>query len=71
MIILVAFPGNTTIPDANSTSVDPTEVFKTIFYNIPESLPFLIVPIYYEPQAMLIHLEDLSRSLSMMPLPTN
>ena len=63
-IILVSVPRNTPIPDPTNTPVEPTEVFKTIVYNITEALLFLIAPISYEPETVLLHLEDLKQELS-------
>ena len=42
MTILYDVPRNTPIPDANNTSVEPTEVLKSIVSDITEALPFLV-----------------------------
>ena len=52
-IILVAVPGNARIPDATKTSVEPTEVFKTIVSNITKDLLIIIAPISYDPETVL------------------
>ena len=57
------FPSKTPIPVPTNTSVDPTETFKTIVSNINQSLPFLVAPISYEPETLLLHMEDLNQEL--------
>ena len=63
MTILVAVPRNTPITDVTNTPVEATEAFKTIVSNITEALPFLIAPISYEPETVLLHLEYLKQEL--------
>ena len=63
MTILVDVPSNTPIPDATNTPVDPTEAFKNTVSDVTEALPFIISPIPYEPETVLLHLEDLKQEL--------
>ena len=56
-----AFSRNNPIPEANNNPVDPTEVFKTIVYDIIEAIPFLISSIPYEPKTVLLQLEDIKQ----------
>ena len=59
--ILSDVSSKTPISDATNTPVEPTGEFKTIVSDRTEALFFLISPIYYEPQNVLLILEDLKQ----------
>ena len=61
--ILVAVCSTNTIPDATNTLVEPYEVFKTIISDITEFLTFLISPIYYETESVLLQMEYTKKEL--------
>ena len=58
--ILVDVPRKILILDYTKTTVDPTEAFKTIVSDITKALLFIISPISYETDNMILHLEDLN-----------
>ena len=62
-IILVAVPIKNPIPDTTNTPVDPTEALKTIVSNTTVALPFLIAPISYEPETVILQMENLNQDL--------
>ena len=63
-IILVAVPSNTSIPHDINTPVEPTESFKTVVSDITKALLFLISPISYETEILILHMEDLKQKLA-------
>ena len=58
------FPSNTSIPEVNNTSFDPTKAFKNIVSDIIEALPFLISHFSYEPKTIVLQLESLKQELN-------
>ena len=51
----------TSKPLAANTSVDPTEAFKTVVKDIIEGNPFLVSPICYESETLLLHMDELKQ----------
>ena len=56
-------PRNTPTPETTKISVEPTESFRTILRDITKVLPFLISTIYYKPETLILHMEDLNQEL--------
>ena len=61
--ILFSVTIDNTIPDSTNIPVQPTEAFKNIISYITEALPFLIAPISYEPETVLLHLEYINQDI--------
>ena len=64
IVLASEVPRNTPIPVATNNSVDPTEALKTVIKNTIEAIPFLIAPISYEPETVLLQLEYLKQELN-------
>ena len=62
-IIIFAATSNSPIPGATTTPVDTTDALKKIISGFTEELPFLIATISYEPETVLLQLEDLNQEL--------
>ena len=56
-------PIRTPTPITTNTFVDPNEKLKTVTNGIIEAIPSLISPIYYEPETVLLQLEELKQEL--------
>ena len=56
-------PRNTPNPITTNTSVEPTESFKTVINAIIEAIPLLTAPIFYEPETVLLHMEEIRQEL--------
>ena len=59
--ILFSVPSKNPIPVSKNTPVDPTEAIKTIVSKITEPFLFIIAPISYKPETVLLHLEELNQ----------
>ena len=61
--ILVSVPSKMSTPDSTSTPVDPTEALKTILPDIDDALLYLIEPISYKPDTVIIQKDVVNQNL--------
>ena len=59
-----AVPSNTPTPAVTNTLFETTEFFKTVVNYSIEDIPFLFANMYYEPETVPPHLEEIIQELN-------